>query len=229
MPTPTPGDIVGQMHPPIPEPDTEIYNAASADSGAHVIFRHREHIHRFGLRCVECHHEDNCSRCHEVGRTHEQRTVTLAEHHEPCRRCHRADTLEPDGDCKKCHWKSGEPTPPAFDHASTGWPLSGYHVDLGCRACHEDVPFTKRDRTCDGCHAAWNPETFDHGVTGQKLNDAHRAFDCEACHEDRAFDAKPYCTECHEEDSGIIYPARRPGPRTTIGASPDRDTETAKG
>lgn len=214
---PTPGDIVGQMHPPIPEPDTEVYNAPSADSGAHVIFRHREHIHRFGLRCVECHREDNCSRCHEVGRRHEQRTVSPAEHHEPCRQCHMSDTTKPDGRCNQCHWKTGDPTPLTFDHATTGWKLSSYHADLSCRQCHESVPFAKLDRTCDACHSGWNQTTFNHGLTGQQLDATHRQFDCDNCHKDRAFDAPPTCTECHDEEDGISYPARRPGPRTRLG------------
>ena len=208
--TPVNGDIVGRMHPPIPEPDTEIYSVHSNGSESRVIFRHEAHIHRFGLRCVECHHEDSCARCHEVGRQHEQRIVTLAQHHHPCSHCHGDDMRESEGRCGRCHWKTGEATPAAFDHANTGWPLSEYHRNLSCRACHASVPFTPQNRTCNGCHTAWSPDTFNHAVTSQMLDATHIDFDCEDCHTDRRFEAAPTCDSCHDEEEGIIFPARRP-------------------
>jgi len=217
--TPSNDDIMGQMHPPVPEPDTEIYSVYSGTSGSRVIFRHKEHIHRFGLRCVECHHEDSCDRCHEVGRRHEQRTVSIEQHHAPCNQCHTADVREPGGKCERCHWKAGQSAPAPFEHIQTGWALGNHHSKLNCRSCHVTVPFTRLDRTCNACHSGWDSSNFDHAVTGQMLDSTHVDADCDSCHTERRFDAPPVCDGCHDEDEGIAFPQRKPGPRT-VPATP---------
>ena len=78
----------------------------------------------------------------------------------------------------------------------------------------------KQTRACNGCHTAWSPDTFDHAVTGQPLNATHTSFDCEDCHADRQFDAAPTCDSCHDEEEGIAFPARRPGPPGAAGSLP---------
>lgn len=210
---------LGQMHPPIPEPDTETYATRSEQAPeTQVIFRHREHVERFGLRCVDCHHEESCARCHARERE-KKRPRTLAEHHKPCLRCHSGDmagaTGKIAGRCERCHWRKGQPKPPPFDHASTGWPLNRFHMNKSCRVCHKIVPFTKLDRDCDNCHGHWEPGTFDHTVTGQWLDETHAEIDCQDCHPGRKFDPAaggPTCSECHDEDEGFTFPAKRPGP-----------------
>jgi len=212
--TVTKDDLLGRMHPPIPEPDTEIYRAEARNAaGKLVIFRHREHIHRFGLACVECHHEDNCRRCHSAGNGHQQQQRTLAEHHKPCLVCHAVDMDESGADqsrCKRCHWSSGEPRPRSFDHADTGWPLSRYHADKSCRACHKTVPFAKLERRCATCHGDWAPGKFDHAVTGQQLDETHAGIDCADCHAGGDYTAKPTCGECHNAEE-VSFPSKRPG------------------
>jgi len=214
-PLPTKNDMLGLMHPPIPEPDTDIYGSRSPQTTeTQVIFRHREHVHRFGLRCVECHHERSCARCHARDREQE-RPRTLAEHHRQCIRCHKGDmdlAGRTAGRCARCHWREDRPKPEPFDHASTGWPLSRYHDDKSCRSCHAQVPFAKPDSNCNACHGAWSPSTFNHRVTGQVLDKNHAEHDCDVCHVERRFDRPPTCDECHEEDEGITFPAKRPGP-----------------
>ncbi len=205
--TPSVDDIVGRMHPPIPEPIEEHYTTKTGpdETTTHVLFRHKEHIDRYGLRCAECHHEDNCSRCHGEGKKHEQQVRTFDQHHKPCLECHRNDT------CDRCHYPKGASAPPPFDHATTGWPMNRFHQAASCRACHVATPFAKRDRSCMACHSNWKAGEFNHTITGQSLDETHASLDCENCHANLRFDAPPGCGDCHEADEGIAFPTKRPG------------------
>jgi len=206
---PTVDDIMGQMHPPIPEPDSKTYQTKyKFVAGTKVLFRHKEHIHRFGYTCAECHHEDSCSRCHEEGKSEAERPKTLEEHHNPCATCHDMETTER---CDHCHWGQDKPEPLPFDHARTGWPLGRYHQDKSCRVCHLTIRFTELDRSCKTCHEGWTPDNFNHAVTRQLLDETHAEIDCEECHADRAFDNTPTCDACHDKEDGIVFPDRRPG------------------
>lgn len=206
---PSPDDLIGQMHPPIPEPDSEIYiTEREGYPPTKVLFRHKEHIHDYDLKCSDCHREDNCTRCH-AGTEHVQHVRTLDEHHKPCFDCHKDDT------CEKCHFEEGKHPPQPFDHAATGFVLSRYHQSAGCRACHRSAPYVALDSNCNKCHEDWSADTFVHAVTGQGLDERHAAADCEDCHEDRNFTAAPVCSGCHDEDEGVAFPARRPGPQTS--------------
>ncbi|GAF92611.1 unnamed protein product, partial [marine sediment metagenome] len=134
------------------------------------------------------------------------------------------------GRCERCHWREGEPKPVRFDHSGTGWPLSRYHEDVGCRDCHTGVPFVKLNRVCNACHGEWSPAVFDHGVTGQVLDEDHAEHDCELCHVERRFDRPPTCDNCHdEEDDGIAFPAKRPGEvRTDSSAAGTKTSATSR-
>jgi DnaJ-class molecular chaperone len=209
-PLPSPDDLIGRMHPPVPEPEEEIYETKrEGHPDTQVIFRHREHIHRYGFACAECHKEDNCNRCHESGKQHVQHVRTLAEHHRPCSACHDVETADR---CQHCHYGEGEPQPPPFDHARTGWPLNRYHSNRTCRACHASTPFSARPQECGVCHGSWSPDTFNHAITGQVLDENHAPLGCEDCHAERRFDRPPVCSSCHEEGEGIAFPGKRPGP-----------------
>jgi len=214
----TEGDIVGRMHPPIPEPKTELFKTTrKSNSGAttQVLFRHKEHIHRYGLACANCHHEDSCSRCHAKKPSNPHRSWTLKEHHEPCAKCHNTHNAD---QCSRCHWEKGKPKPKPFNHSETGWPLNRFHRSKSCRLCHVAVPFKRLDTRCDSCHKDWKPGSFNHDVTGQVLDSNHKAIDCEVCHVGRKFTASPKCSECHDEDEGIKFPDKRPGPLSTSRA-----------
>jgi hypothetical protein len=213
--TPTKDDLLRVMHPPIAEPDGDVYRSRSDQpTETQVIFRHRDHTHRFGLRCVECHHESSCAQCH-TGDRERRSPRTLSEHHSPCVRCHTRDmdlTGWKASRCNRCHWRQGQPKPEPFDHAATGWALGRFHKDRTCRDCHKQLPFQKLDGDCNTCHSEWSPSAFDHRVTGQILDEIHAEQDCDTCHADRRFDRPPTCNACHDPaDDGITFPAKRPG------------------
>lgn len=201
--------LLSRTHPPPSEPHTRIYECnPESEPASKVVFRHKEHVHRFGLKCAYCHQEDTCSRCHRKREENEHGESTPGEHHVPCSRCHDVQNR---GGCGHCHWTQGEAKPKPFEHAGTGWVLDGFHVTLACRTCHKDVPYRKLDRDCDTCHTDWSPASFDHAVAGQVLDKSHEDADCAACHVGRKFDRPPTCNECHNEDEGIAFPEKRPG------------------
>lgn len=212
--------LLSKMHPPVSAPHTEIFEPRSKPRpGEKIIFRHKEHTDRFGLKCDHCHRGDTCSRCHREREEDEQSTRRIAEHHAPCSRRH---DVQSEGACSRCHWKEGEAKPKTFEHVVTGWALDKHHVMLACRTCHEDVPFRKLDRDCNACHSDWSPSSFNHAVTGQVLDKNHEEADCADCHAGRKFDSPATCDECHEEDEGIAFPEKRPG-RVVIPSHREND------
>lgn len=205
-PVPTTDDLVGRMHPPISEPDLEMYRTEREGySASKVLFRHKEHSSSYDLKCSDCHREDNCSRCHAANKTHVQHVRSIEEHHQPCMRCHANNT------CDRCHFSEGQAPPKSFAHDETGWPLKRYHQAVNCRKCHVAPPYKPLETQCGECHSSWSPKSFNHTVTGLELDSTHRGFDCEQCHAAKNFNTAPVCTECHEEKEKISFPAKRPG------------------
>jgi len=120
QPPPTKDDIVGRMHPPIKEPEIKIYRARYTPvAGPNVIFHHAEHVKTLGLKCVNCHHRDTCSNCHDSA-TNAATTrptplhpgATWRASHEPCVGCH------PQKNCSHCHYQDGASSPLFFQPAT---------------------------------------------------------------------------------------------------------------
>ncbi|MEZ5359706.1 MAG: cytochrome c3 family protein [Candidatus Zixiibacteriota bacterium] len=186
-------DIIGVAHPIITEPTKRIYHTPYK-KGEIVTFYHRQHIELYGLRCANCHQEENCSYCHNLDKAsgtarHEK---TMEQIHATCNNCHIQDR------CDKCHDTKEKPP---FSHALTGWGLNRFHDKLDCRACHPTgKPISRLDRNCVNCHGGWSQENFDHAKTGLKLDDIHIEADCSDCHHDLIYDNKPVCSDCHDDD-----------------------------
>lgn len=89
-------------------------------------------------------------------------------------------------DCAACHstvsFKSAR-----FNHAGTGFPLTGAHTTLDCVACHGDPFNPNLDPTCYSCHQTDYQNTTDpnHVAAGFST-------DCTQCHTTTTFDGARY-------------------------------------
>jgi len=185
---------------PVPKTPEVYVLKSDYDEAPVVTFYHKQHISTFGLACKDCHKDNGCADCHAL----EAKTREISLEHDNCLPCHEKAI---DENCEHCH---GTEQKAPFNHAKTGWPLKVFHQNLTCQTCHKDqVEFSALNTSCSSCHKkSWQTGKFDHSVTGIQLDENHREMDCESCHLNRNFNAKPQCTECHEEKS---FPKNIPG------------------
>jgi hypothetical protein len=137
-----------------------------------------------------------------------------------CRACHAADDPHAGqfpGDCAACHSATGWGDV-TFDHAQTGFALTGGHATPACAACHPNGRFVGTPTSCVGCHAAddahdgsfgkdcaachktmtWSAWTFDHAKSSFPLTGAHRSVSCQSCHAGGRYKGTPTtCAACH--------------------------------
>ena len=159
--------------------------------------------------CGDCHAPESAHRAAET----------------ECGSCHAPDDVH-DGklgqNCGSCHneqnWQDAE-----FDHADTGFLLTGAHSQTACVDCHRDNRFAETPRSCNSCHsiddvhlgnkgtacqdchstATWQDMGFDHfGKTGFALRDGHSNLACTDCHtrDDYKDDFTGGCVDCHRPD-----------------------------
>ncbi len=153
---PTPGDIVGRLHPPIEAPAVKQYQTRYRPAAGNLVtFRHEAHVKQYGIKCANCHRRDTCADCHEQTDTQRRPRVPLrpamswSQSHEPCLGCHQQQT------CSHCHHQEDQPPPPPFDHAFTGQLLDQDHRELTCAQCHEQYQFSAAPTCGDAaCHDA---------------------------------------------------------------------------
>jgi hypothetical protein len=159
-----------------------------------------------------------CVACHRSGSAYRAATPT-------CIACHRSADYhngQLGTDCASCHgnvtWAGAR-----FDHAKTGFELSGAHQDLGCGACHLGGTYKPTPKTCNGCHQTddahrgergvncadchttrdWRGARFDHAKeTGFALLGAHAPLACQTCHRSGDYKQKlpKDCFGCHRAD-----------------------------
>ena len=187
-------------------------------------FNHRQ----TGFALTGVHNSLSCAQCH-VG------NFSLTS--PACLNCHTSDfngTTNPPHKaanyptgCAFCHstanWTNAE-----FNHAATGFALTGFHTSLQCVQCHSDGAFDLTSGACINCHAAdfanttnpphaaanypqgcaschttsnWTSATFNHTATGFALTGFHTSLQCVLCHSDGAFDlTSGACINCHSVD-----------------------------
>ena len=105
-------DIIGTLHPNVVVPKQHVYEIADFEDGEFVTFHHKDHTEIFGLKCVACHQQENCSRCHDVGVKMEH---VRDDPHQDCTLCHQELV---DDDCMFCHDTSVRPS--LFEDESEG-------------------------------------------------------------------------------------------------------------
>lgn len=124
--------------------------------------------------------------------------------------------------CLACH-PTGSKTD-GFDHANTGFSLTGAHIVLDCQQCHSagytgtssecyschegnynSAPNHQSQnypRTCEQCHSTytWQESTFNHSETNFALTGAHTSASCDQCHENGFTGTSVICNDCHNQD-----------------------------
>ena len=156
-----------------------------------------------------------------------------------CYGCHQADftgTTNPahvaagfPTDCTICHSTTNWTTS-TFNHATTSFPLTGFHLTMQCIQCHTSSSTYNGSlptlcygchqadwngttnpahaaagfpTTCDTCHTttAWTGATFNHNSTPFPLTGAHTTVACNLCHVNNVFAGTPTdCYSCHTTD-----------------------------
>ena len=171
-----------------------------------------------------------CSSCHVNNNFNLTSTTCVA--------CHRTDyqgTNNPSHaaagfptDCTVCH-STASWTGATFNHASTGWPLTGAHVTVSCTLCHVNNNYSLTSTACVTCHqtdytnaltpvnhiqlafpttcevchntVAWSAGTFNHNNTPFPLTGAHTTVPCASCHVNNNYTSLPTdCYSCHKTD-----------------------------
>jgi hypothetical protein len=182
-----------------------------------------------GFPLTGAHVSVSCTQCHVNG----QYTGTPSE----CYACHQADyeaVQDPNHvagnynhTCTQCHTTNAW-QPATIDHSTTGFPLTGAHINVSCAQCHVGGQFAGTPTECFACHQAdyaaatnpnhlegqfphacaechstnsWQPSTFDHSQTQFPLLGAHQTAACLACHVNGQFTGTPTaCFACHQAD-----------------------------
>ena len=130
-------------------------------------------------------------------------------------------------DCAQCHQPENwnfQQNKASFDHDSTSFPLSGQHVGLECRSCHESLEFNRAPSTCNACHQdihqqtvgndcarchdsqSWIVEdiTLLHERISFPLMGVHSNINCNSCHMSetnvRFSPVGVTCIDCHRSD-----------------------------
>jgi hypothetical protein len=156
-----------------------------------------------------------------------------------CVSCHQADyngTTNPahvaagfPTDCTICHSTTNWTTS-TFNHATTTFPLTGFHATMQCVQCHTSATTYNGSlptlcygchqadwngttnpahaaagfpTTCDTCHTTtdWTGATFNHANTPFPLTGAHTTVACNLCHINNVFAGTPTdCYSCHTAD-----------------------------
>jgi Doubled CXXCH motif (Paired_CXXCH_1) len=163
------------------------------------------------------HARANCSSCHR-GNDYRGRPKDCAGCHGPFDP-HKGQLGRA---CQNCHNTSAWKQVQGFNHAVTGFALTGSHKTVACLGCHvgrrwkglgsscvacharDDAHRGSRGTNCASCHNTgnWKSATFDHSTTGFPLIGGHADAACASCHGAGNANKHPShtCFACHAKD-----------------------------
>ena len=90
------------------------------------------------------------------------------------------------GQCSTCHDTISWTDVTSFNHASTGWALTGVHATTPCASCHtnNNYTLTSANTNCYGCHTAdWNKTQTLGGNVPNHVNAGFPTSQCSQCHD----------------------------------------------
>ena len=90
------------------------------------------------------------------------------------------------GQCSTCHDTISWTDVTSFNHASTGWALTGVHATTPCASCHtnNNYTLTSANTDCYGCHTAdWNKTQTLGGNVPNHVNAGFPTSQCSQCHD----------------------------------------------
>ncbi|MBP6825825.1 MAG: hypothetical protein KA165_04600, partial [Saprospiraceae bacterium] len=106
-------------------------------------------------------------------------------------------------------WQIGWDTA-RFSHSKTDFPLTGQHVRVDCRACHQSMVFSEVNSECVSCHTDMH-----NGTVGKDCARCHNmenwlVDNIPELHQDNGFPltgahALATCTDCHKSESGLRF------------------------
>ncbi len=163
---------------------------------------------------------NNCSGCHNGNYTSTPNQC-FGCHQAQFNQDHQAAGLS--NLCEQCHTTTAW-IPSTFNHALTGFELTGTHLQQPCSGCHEGTTTglnpacischqdnyntapnhvsQNYPTTCEMCHnsVAWNQTNFNHQQTNFPLTGAHTSANCIDCHETGYTGTSTICNDCHNTD-----------------------------
>jgi hypothetical protein len=202
---------------------------------------------QFNHDCTQCHNINSWSPA-DFDHNLTQFQLTGAHVTTDCSACHSQGFAGTPMDCYSCHQNSYNSStnpnhaaagistecqdchnttafiPSTFDHASTGFELTGRHTTLDCSSCHQGST-ANADPACFSCHEAdynraenhvaqnyphecemchntntWDDANFNHSATAFPLTGGHQTVDCSSCHQSGFSGTPTLCESCHQTD-----------------------------
>jgi hypothetical protein len=217
----------------------------SFEEGSPEKFNHR----RAGWPLDGRHADRRCEDCHKP-EFQKSKTLEMSDRKDPensylgldtsCVSCHADVHRRSLGlRCGECHTPVSWKELPNFDHALTGYPLTGKHTELKCEkchnnadrqavaapkplpygqcsSCHKDTHEGRLGPACSDCHVTTGfrdrgKRSIDHAHTGYPLAGKHLDVKCQGCHEKEMRPAYGRCLDCHTDQHADQLAGRADG------------------